>query len=279
MIVVITNDMKRSAVEIAQVYKFRWQIELLFAGSAAPEAALLPRNQSKRCQLQIYAAMIAYILLRLAAKAAKTKFNILRFTELVGDFLSTVAGSSPSTRRRPPTPAKNATAPPTNWPSVMRKFSPDSRAALGAGWVLAFGPVGVAARRRAFSAPFRLSARQGGARALAPRAPSEAVHAPLVGVPDTRIDRVRQDDRHDLVGVSADHPERSDRGVQIVPPLLLQFAVRVKRLRVRINISRRPRKVALYNVDCRNAMMTRLQCKSCTRPKAKGRYRRRLSCV
>ena len=31
--------------------------------------------------------MIAYILLRLAAKAANTQFDILRFTELVGAFL------------------------------------------------------------------------------------------------------------------------------------------------------------------------------------------------
>ena len=31
--------------------------------------------------------MIAYVLLRLAAKTAKTKFDILRFTELVGVFL------------------------------------------------------------------------------------------------------------------------------------------------------------------------------------------------
>ena len=153
--------------------------------------------------------------------------------------------------------------------------------------VLAFGPAGPAFGRAARPAvararfqravsPVGAAGRRSRAR---PAAPSEAVHAPLVGVPDTRIDRIRQDDRHDLVGVSADHPERSDRGVQIVPPLLLQFAVRVKRLRIRINISRRPRKVALYDVDCRNAMMTWLQCKSCTRPKAKGRYRRRLSCV
>ena len=38
-------------------------------------------------KLQIYAAMIAYILLRLAARAARPHFDILRFAELVGDFL------------------------------------------------------------------------------------------------------------------------------------------------------------------------------------------------
>ena len=36
---------------------------------------------------QIHAAMIAYILLRLAAKAAKSKLDLLRFSELVGVFL------------------------------------------------------------------------------------------------------------------------------------------------------------------------------------------------
>jgi putative transposase len=88
IITVITNEMKRSAVEIGQAYKFRWLIELLFRWlkqhlkirkflGASPNAV----------KLQIYAAMIAYILLRLAARAAKTKFDILRFTELVGVFL------------------------------------------------------------------------------------------------------------------------------------------------------------------------------------------------
>ena len=87
-IVVITNDMTRSSVEIAQAYKFRWLIELLFRWlkqhlkirkfiGATPNAV----------KLQIYAAMIAYILVRLASKAARTSFDILRFTELVGQFL------------------------------------------------------------------------------------------------------------------------------------------------------------------------------------------------
>ena len=87
-ILVITNDMNRSAVEIAQAYKFRWQIELLFRWlkqhlklrkflGASPNAV----------KLQIYAAMVAYILLRLAARAVRTKLDILRFSELVGDFL------------------------------------------------------------------------------------------------------------------------------------------------------------------------------------------------
>src|SRR5208337_540296 len=113
---------------------------------------------------------------------------------------------------------------------------------------------------------------RGGGPALArsPAASSEAVHPPLVGLPDARVDRVRQLHRHHLVGVPADHFERSNRGVQIVPPLLLQFAVRVQGLRIRIDISRRLRKVTLYNIDCRNAMMTWLQSESCARPKAES---------
>ena len=87
-IIVITNDMKRSAVEIAQVYKLRWQIELLFRWLKQHlKLRSFLGTSANAVKLQIYAAMIAYILLRLAAKAAKTKFDILRFTELVGRFL------------------------------------------------------------------------------------------------------------------------------------------------------------------------------------------------
>ena len=88
IITVITNDMKRSAVEIAQAYKFRWLIELLFRWlkQHLKIRKFLGTNPNA-VKLQIYAAMIAYILLRLAAKAARTKLDILRFTELVGHFL------------------------------------------------------------------------------------------------------------------------------------------------------------------------------------------------
>ena len=85
---VITNDMKRSAVEIAQAYKFRWQIELLFRWLKQHlKLRTFLGTSPNAVKLQIYAAMIAYILLRLAAKAAKTKLDILRFAELVGLFL------------------------------------------------------------------------------------------------------------------------------------------------------------------------------------------------
>ncbi len=90
MIVVITNDMTRSSVEIAQAYKFRWQIELLFRWLKQHlKIRKFLGTSPNAIKLQIYAAMIAYILLRLAAKAVKTKFDILRFTELVGLFLFT----------------------------------------------------------------------------------------------------------------------------------------------------------------------------------------------
>ena len=80
--------MKRSAVEIALAYKFRWQIELLFRWLKQHlKLRAFLGTSPNAVKLQIYAAMIAFILLRLAAKAAKTKLDILRFTQLVGAFL------------------------------------------------------------------------------------------------------------------------------------------------------------------------------------------------
>ena len=46
----------------------------------------LGRNDNA-IKLQIFAALIAYLLLRLAAAAFKVKFEILRFTDLVRAFL------------------------------------------------------------------------------------------------------------------------------------------------------------------------------------------------
>ena len=87
-ITVVTNDMKRSAVEIAQTYKLRWQIELLFRWLKQHlRIRTFLGTSPNAIKLQIYAAMIAYVLSRLAAMTAKTKFDILRFTELVGVFL------------------------------------------------------------------------------------------------------------------------------------------------------------------------------------------------
>ena len=90
-----------------------------------------------------------------------------------------------------------------------------------------------------------------------PAVPSEAAHATLIVLPDARVDRLRQSYRDVFVCVVTDDFERSDRGVQIVPPLLLQFAVRVKRLRIRIQSARRLRKIALLNGDRRHAAMAR----------------------
>ncbi len=87
-ICVITNDMTRPAVEVARAYKFRWQIELLFRWLKQHlKIRKFLGTSENAIKLQIYAAMIAYVLLRLAATAARTRFDILRFTELVRGFL------------------------------------------------------------------------------------------------------------------------------------------------------------------------------------------------
>lgn len=83
-ITLLTNDMKRSAIEIAGFYKKRWQIELLFRWikQHLKIATFLGRNPNA-VRLQIVAAMIAYLLLRLAARQNLVKIPILRFADLV----------------------------------------------------------------------------------------------------------------------------------------------------------------------------------------------------
>jgi putative transposase len=87
-ITLVTNDMERSAVEIAGFYKTRWQIELLFRWikQHLHIESFLGRNPNA-VRLQIVAAMIAYLLLRLAARENLLKMPIIRFAGLVADRL------------------------------------------------------------------------------------------------------------------------------------------------------------------------------------------------
>ena len=83
-IALITNDMQRTAVEIAALYKGRWQIELLFRWIKQHlNIRKFLGNNDNAIRLQLFAAMIAYLLLRLAARVNCVKMPALRLAELV----------------------------------------------------------------------------------------------------------------------------------------------------------------------------------------------------
>jgi IS4 transposase len=87
-IIVITNDMRRSAVEIAALYKGRWAIELLFRWI---KQHLVIRKfigaTENAVRLQLIAAMIAFTLLRIAMAVHGVALPALRFAELAGALL------------------------------------------------------------------------------------------------------------------------------------------------------------------------------------------------
>jgi putative transposase len=84
IITLITNDLERTAVEIAALYKGRWQIELLFRWikQHLNLRKFMGKNDNA-IRLQILAAMIAYLLLRIARRLNSLKMLDLRFAELV----------------------------------------------------------------------------------------------------------------------------------------------------------------------------------------------------
>jgi len=80
----LTNDMQRSAVEIAALYKSRWQIELFFRWLKQHlRIRKFLGNNENAIRLQIIAAMIAYALVRIAARMHRCTIPILRFVDLV----------------------------------------------------------------------------------------------------------------------------------------------------------------------------------------------------
>lgn len=87
-ITLLTNDLKRSAVAIGALYKGRWQIELLFRWIKQNlKIRKFLGNNDNAIRLQLFAAMIAFALLRIAANVHKVRVPILRFTDLVGQCL------------------------------------------------------------------------------------------------------------------------------------------------------------------------------------------------
>ena len=84
----LTNDLARPALEIAALYKARWQIELLFRWikQHLKLRRFLGRSENA-IRLQLVAAMIAYLLLRIAARQSRLAIPAVRFAELVSDCL------------------------------------------------------------------------------------------------------------------------------------------------------------------------------------------------
>jgi putative transposase len=80
----VTNDLDAPANEIAQLYKSRWQIELFFRWikQHLKIRTFLGRSENA-VRLQLLAAMIAFLLLRIAAQASRSKLPPIRFAGLV----------------------------------------------------------------------------------------------------------------------------------------------------------------------------------------------------
>ena len=84
LLTILSNDLERSAGAIAALYRKRWQIELLFRclKQHLKIRTFLGRSENA-IRLQILAAMIAYLLLRIAARDSRSKLLALRFADLV----------------------------------------------------------------------------------------------------------------------------------------------------------------------------------------------------
>src|SRR5262249_33931506 len=110
LVTLLTNDLERTAVEIATLYTGRWQIELLFRWIKQHlDIRRFLGNNANAIKLQIIAAMIAYLLLRIAARLNGLTIPALRLAELIGQFLfarKPIAriGEPPPTYTRKPKP-------------------------------------------------------------------------------------------------------------------------------------------------------------------------------
>jgi len=80
----ITNDMKRSAEEIAALYKQRWKIELFFKWIKQNlKIKRLVGRSENAVRTQIIIAMIAYLLLKIANQSLASKLSLQQLATLV----------------------------------------------------------------------------------------------------------------------------------------------------------------------------------------------------
>lgn len=83
-LVFITNDLERSAEEIAALYKQRWQIELFFKWIKQNLKIKRFIGRSENAVIiQVLIAMISYLLLRLAQLTAYTSLSLQKIARLV----------------------------------------------------------------------------------------------------------------------------------------------------------------------------------------------------
>jgi len=84
ILVFISNDLNRSAEEIAALYKQRWQIELFFKWikQNLKIKTFLGRSENA-VMIQVLCAMISYLLLKLIALEAKCAFSLQQISRLL----------------------------------------------------------------------------------------------------------------------------------------------------------------------------------------------------
>jgi len=105
----ITNDLKRSAGEIASLYKQRWQIELFFKW--IKQNLKIKRfigTSENAVKIQIIIAMIAYLLLHMASKVMPSIVSLQQLARLVSvnlmqrrNMLELLVRPAPPPKRRP----------------------------------------------------------------------------------------------------------------------------------------------------------------------------------
>ncbi len=107
----ITNDFERSAEEIADLYKRRWQIELFFKWikQNLKMKRFLAKNP-KAIRLQVVTALIAYLLLKDLHQAKRITIPLKRLAALTTNDLFNPRDINQLIKppdRHPPTQAKN----------------------------------------------------------------------------------------------------------------------------------------------------------------------------
>jgi IS4 transposase len=134
VITLLTNDLTRTAIEIAALYKSRWQIEMLFRWIKQHlDIRKFLGTNDNAIRLQVLAAMIAYLLLRIAARANCIKMLPLRLAELVSQFLFTRRAIAAIEKPPPINPSRLKSRNSTNQMEFCSaSLSPDSPAAGGA---------------------------------------------------------------------------------------------------------------------------------------------------